>query len=71
MAVKKTQSGRGGARPGAGRPRVVSDPERIAVDLERADLDGLRVLAAKRGTSVADLIRRAVRRYLNLSKGGR
>ena len=58
------QAGRGGARPGAGRKRIVQDPERIAVDLEKPDLDVLRDLAEDRGTSVADLIRKAVAQYL-------
>ena len=57
-------SGRGGARPGAGRKRIVQNPERIAVDLETPDLDALRALAEARETSVADLIRRAVSQFL-------
>jgi len=64
MAGPARKSGRGGARPGAGRKRIVQDPERIAVDLERPDLNALRKLAADRGTSVANLIRRAVAQYL-------
>lgn len=58
----------GGPRPGSGRPRLVQDPERIAVDLERSDLNALRDLAAKRGTSVADLIRRAVSQLLRRAR---
>ena len=42
----------------------MKQPERIAVDLEKPDLDDLRALAERRGTSVADLIRRAVGQYL-------
>jgi hypothetical protein len=34
------------------------------VDLEKPDLDALRALAEQRGTSVADLIRRAVTQFL-------
>jgi hypothetical protein len=63
VAVKR--KGPGGARPGAGRKRVVGEPERIAVDLEKPDLNALRALAQTRGTSVASLIRRAVSSYLN------
>jgi hypothetical protein len=51
-----------------GRPRVVKDPERIAVDLEKPDLDALRTLGKRRGTSVADLIRRAVSQYLRRTR---
>ncbi len=66
MAARKSR--RGGARPGAGRKRIVQDPERIAVDLERSDLDAMRTLAEKRGTSIAGLIRRAVAAYLKRSE---
>jgi len=58
------KAGRGGARPGAGRKRVVQEPERIAVDIEKPDLKALRDLASRRGTSAANLIRRAVTQYL-------
>ena len=51
-------------RSKVGRPRLVQDPERIAVDLERPDLNALRALAESRETSVAELIRRAVAQYL-------
>ena len=63
MPAKKG-SGRGGFRPGAGRPRIVQEPERIAVDLEKSELDALREIASRRKTSVADLIRRAVSQFL-------
>lgn len=67
VAAKKGP-GRGGARPGAGRKRIVKQPERVAVDLERPDLDALRELAEERGTSVAKLIRLAVSRLLKRSE---
>lgn len=57
-------SGRGGARAGSGRKRVVNDPERLTVDFERADLNALRALADDRGTSVASLVRKAVEQFL-------
>ena len=60
--------GPGGARPGAGRKRIVTQPERIAVDLERPDLDALREIAEERGTSVAALIRQAVGTYLRRAR---
>ena len=65
---EKKGTGRGGFRPGAGRPRVIQEPERIAVDLEQPQLDALRELASERGTSVADLIRRAVSQYLKRAR---
>jgi hypothetical protein len=70
VAAQREKKGYGGARKGAGRKRIVQDPERIAVDLERPDLDAMRALAEKRGTSVAHLIRRAVSAYLKRSKRG-
>jgi len=68
VAQRKRKTGRGGARIGAGRKRVVHDPERIAVDLEKPDLDALRTLGKRRGASVANLIRRAVSQYLHRAK---
>ena len=68
VCVAAKRKGPGGSRPGAGRKRIVVDPERIAVDLEKPDLDALRVLAEERDTSVAALIRRAVAAYLKRTK---
>jgi hypothetical protein len=68
MAASAKKAKHGGVRPGSGRKRMVQDPERIAVDLERPDLDALRELAAARGTSVASLIRRAVTQLLKKAK---
>lgn len=62
MATKRQ-----GKHPG-GRPRKVQDPERVAVDLERPDLDALRALAAEREVSVADLVRLAVSRLLRQTR---
>ena len=65
--VEKTDR-RGGARPGAGRKRVVQDPDRIGIDFERPDLEALRELALARNTSVANLVRTAVAQYLRRSR---
>ena len=67
MARQKC-SGHGGKREGAGRKRVVQDPERIAVDLERPDLDALRAIGVERETSVANLIRLAVAQFLKRAR---
>ena len=53
-----------------GRKRIVQNPERIAVDLEKPDLESLRKLAVRRETSVAALIRRAVAQYLRRAGRG-
>ena len=68
VAQRRRRTGRGGARPGAGRKRLVQDPERIAVDLEKPDLNALRALGKRRGVSVANLIRRSVSQYLHRAK---
>jgi len=68
MPRKRSSSGRGGWREGAGRKRVVQDPERIAVDLERPDLDALRAIGVERETSVANLIRLAVAQFLKRAR---
>jgi hypothetical protein len=61
------KNGRGGARAGAGRKRIVQEPERIGIDFERTDSEALRALARKRDTSVANLVRTAVAQYLRRS----
>jgi hypothetical protein len=68
MAEGKATRNWGGARDRAGRKRIVQNPERIAVDLEKPDLDALRGLAADRGTSVAELVRKAVAQYLRRAR---
>ena len=68
--MPKRRTGWGGKRTGAGRGRIVQNPERIAVDLEKPDLDALRDLATDRKTSVADLVRRAVSQFLRRAKRG-
>jgi predicted DNA-binding ribbon-helix-helix protein len=64
MAVSRKKWGRGGARPGAGRKRIVHDPVRLAIDHERADVEALEEIAERRGVSVASLIRKAVQAYV-------
>jgi len=64
VAVSRKKSGRGGARPGAGRKRIVQDPVRLAIDHERADVEALEEIAEHRGVSVASLIRKAVQVYV-------
>ncbi len=63
--VAKRVPQRGGARPGAGRKRVVHDPVRLAVDFERSDIERLDKVAARRGgASLASLVREAVRDFV-------
>jgi len=66
--AKRRKAGHGGKREGAGRRRIVQDPERVAVDFERPDLAALRELAERRGTTIPMLIRQAVSQYLKRSR---
>jgi hypothetical protein len=68
MAQRKKVKGKvGGWRPGAGRPREVQDPVRLAIDFERPDTEALSDLAAERSESVAATLRRIVHGYLKRS----
>ena len=66
--AKRRKAGHGGKREGAGRRRIVQDPERVAVDFERPELAALRELAERRGTTIPMLIRQAVSQYLKRSR---
>ena len=68
VAQRRKPSGHGGWRPGAGRPRVIQDPVEIKIKMEKADMDALRRVSAERGTSVAVLIRSAIRAHLKRFK---
>ena len=63
----RRRKGRGGARPGAGRKRIVQKPARIAVDFEEEQMEALRGLAKRRGMSIAALVRTAVAQYIRRS----
>ena len=58
MTAKK----RGGRRPGSGRKMVTKDPVRLAINVEREDLEGLKAKAKDDGISMAEFIRRALHR---------
>ncbi len=66
--VAKKRDGRGGARAGAGRKRIVQDPESITIAFEKPDLEAIRELASKRGASPTALIRKAVSQFLQRSR---
>ncbi len=63
-ARKKKPAGWGGARQGAGRPRIYSDLVRRTIDFEAAQDRLLRDFADDRGISVAQVVRDAVRAHL-------
>ncbi len=63
MAAKR-KSGRGGPRPGSGRPPILEEPVSYRVNLARSDHDALRDLAEETGVSAMELVRRAVRQFL-------
>ena len=47
-----------------GRPRLVENPRRLAVDFEADDVEALEEIAVRRRVSVAQLLREVVRQYL-------
>ncbi len=67
MAARK-KTGWGGARPGAGRPRLYAKMHRRSVDFDDADDRLLREIAAERGVTVIQVIREAVTAYLKRQK---
>ena len=68
MARRKSKSGPGGARPGAGRKRIYKDLIYSTIGFERATFEKLVRAAKKRGESVAAIVRRAVDSYLRRQK---
>ena len=55
-------------RRGRGRPRVLEDPVRPWVQMERKDAKAAEVLAKKKGISFAEFVRRAVKAYIRRSR---
>ena len=68
MTTKK--DGRGGRRPGAGRPPTIAAVAATTTDLPQDLLDALRARAAVEGCSAADLTRRALRLYIRCMEAG-
>ena len=58
----------GGSRKGAGRPPTLKGPVDRWVRLEKEDVDEAEQVAAMRGISFSELIRRALRGYLKRQK---
>ena len=48
-----------------GRPRELRDPLAVPVKIERADYNRARKLAKRESITIAEVIRRALRTYLN------
>lgn len=61
---KRTGSGWGGVRTGAGRPGYFRDSADRTIRFERADLEALDAMAEGMGLTGADLVREAVGQYL-------
>ena len=65
MEEEKKIDGRGGARPGAGRPKGRKKPwTNISVAFPAEEAEELRQLAAKKGVSLNSLIRDVLRSKL-------
>ena len=63
MAAKR-KGGRGGPRPGSGRPPILEDPVSYRVNLERDDYDALRQMAEETSTSAMKIARNAIHQVL-------
>ncbi len=63
MTAKKTQTW-GGRREGAGRKRMVQDPVRLSLDVERADISALKEISNRKGVSLAELVRETLKRRI-------
>ena len=68
MARGKKKATWGGRREGAGRPARLVEPVDRWVRMERTDAEAAEQLAAKRGISLSELMRRALRMYVKRQK---
>ena len=66
MAQRK--KGWGGRREGSGRPALFGDPVERRLLLERSEAEAAEDFARKRGISLSELIRRALRTYIKRQK---
>jgi hypothetical protein len=64
MAARKKKAKRGGRRPGAGRKGFIRDARRLSVEYPGVHMEALEEIAEERGTSVASVVREAVRAFL-------
>ncbi len=64
MAAKRRKSRLGGARPGAGRKRVLKDAKVLTVTLEGPDYEAIVREADKREVSLGTVVREAVKAYM-------
>ena len=59
MSAHRRSTGRGGWSPG--RPRLVHDPARLSIEIERPVMVWLKQTAAERGLSMSQLVRETLR----------
>ena len=64
MASRRRKSRLGGARPGAGRKRVLKDAKVLTVSLDGADYDAIAREADRREISMGTVVREAVKAHL-------
>ena len=64
MTMPKKKKQRGGPRPGSGRPRIMADPRRVCIVLERDQYARIVAAAAALSLSTQEAIRQAVARWL-------
>ena len=66
MTAKR--KGWGGKRAGSGRKKVVDDPVRLAIDLERKDGEALKNIASSKGMSLAEFVRATLKARITRGK---
>jgi hypothetical protein len=67
-ARSRKPSGRGGRRPGAGRKRELTDAVRATTVLDGPDFERVAAIALQGGSTVASVIREAVKAFLRRLK---
>ena len=55
---------RGGRRPGAGRPQILDDPQRVTIVLEATTVDELALLAEAEDQTFTGYVRRVLQRHV-------
>lgn len=61
---KRARNGRGGWRPGAGRPRLVQAPQRVSLDVESETYDALARLADDARQPLAAYVRALLEQHV-------
>ena len=58
----------GGARPGAGRPVLVEDPERLSIWVPSKDMAELKQLAGRKEQGLSEYVRRVLHKHITRAR---